>query len=265
MLHSIERSIPATFAAMKVSVIGTGNAAWHFAHIIKLGGHDLLSVWGRDTAKAKAMAHEFGCALPDSPIPEVQPDLVLLAVSDEAIQGLSATASGNWLMAHVSGTVPIDFLKNERRGIIWPVQSLTAGIPVDYANVPFCVEADSAADLELLSSLPSAFGGAVYRTTHEQRNLLHLAAVFACNFSNHLYTIAERITDKAVVPFETLHPLIEFTAQRIQSISPSSAQTGPAIRKDALTVMRHLELLRDEPELANLYRYFTQLIQDTHS
>jgi len=263
--YRANESIAITFATMKVSVAGTGNAAWHFSRLVKLGGHELVSVWGRSDDRARALASEFDTVVANSIDELGQPDLILLAVSDEAVQGMASRVEGNWLVAHVSGTVPLEFISNDRRGVIWPVQSLTAGIPVDFSEVPFCVETLTDHDADMLRSLVSSFGSPVHLTSGDQRQTLHLAAVFACNFSNHLYHIASGITSKVGVPFYMLHPLIRFTAERIRAIDPEAAQTGPAIRRDTRTIMTHLELLRHDPELANLYRVITQLIQDNHS
>jgi predicted short-subunit dehydrogenase-like oxidoreductase (DUF2520 family) len=142
------------------------------------------------------------------------------------------------------------------------MQSLTAGHNLDYAQVPFLVEGALYGTAETLVKLLEPLGSKIQVTTPEHRMKMHLAAVFACNFSNHLYRIAEQISAEAKIPFDMLHPLILQTAKKIQVMPPAMAQTGPARRKDTRTIMRQLEMLRDERELANLYRYFTQLIQD---
>lgn len=246
---------------MKVCIAGTGNAAWHFVKMLRKAGHDVPVAWGRDHDKLKKFCQALSLRALHT-LSDTGCDVIVLAVADDAVAAVSAQVPEGPLVVHVSGSLPGDAISHSNRGVIWPLQSLTSGHTLDYAQVPFLVEAALHGTAELLVKMLEPLGATIQITTPEHRMKMHLAAVFACNFSNHLYRIAEQISAEAKIPFEMLHPLILQTAKKIQVMPPAMAQTGPARRKDTRTIMRQLEMLRDERELANLYRYFTQLIQD---
>lgn len=246
---------------MKVCIAGCGNAAWHFVRLLRRAGHDVPVAWGRNSDKLRAFCQANNLRAIPSPA-DSGCDVVVLAVSDDAVPTVAAMVPEGPLVAHVSGSLPGDILPQAHSGVIWPMQSLTAGHTLDYSGVPFCVEGSEPGTADTLRDMLTPLGCPVQVTTTAQRMQMHLAAVFACNFSNHLYRIAEHLSGEAGLPFELMHPLILHTARKIQVMPPAMAQTGPARRKDTRTLMRHLELLRDEPELSNLYRIFTQLIQD---
>jgi predicted short-subunit dehydrogenase-like oxidoreductase (DUF2520 family) len=246
---------------MKIAIAGYGNAAWHFVKMMRKAGHHIVGAWGRNESRLASFCASHGLRALSSP-GELPCDLIILAVSDDAVASVSAMVPEGPLTVHVSGSLPLDAIAVSNRGVIWPMQSLTTGHSIDYANVPFCVEAAMPETEAVLQQLLEPLGSPVHTAKGPGRMKLHLAAVFACNFSNHLYRVAEHLTKGTGVPFEMLHPLILQTARKIQIMPPAMAQTGPARRKDTRTIMRHTEMLRDEPELANLYRIFTQLIQD---
>jgi predicted short-subunit dehydrogenase-like oxidoreductase (DUF2520 family) len=116
-----------------------------------------------------------------------------------------------------------------------------------------------------LSQLANSVTGAKTREAgNDERLKLHLAAVFVNNFVNHLYVLAQDYCLKEGIDFKLLLPLIEETANRIKDISPEDSQTGPAIRHDRNTINRHLELLKNFPQLRNIYLLMTESIQQTN-
>ena len=186
-------------------------------------------------------------------------DVTIIAVSDDAIAEVSAKIKNSFVV-HTSGSVAIDDLKNQqRKGVFYMLQTFSKDKNVNFSNVPFCLEAENKNDLQLLETLAKHLGNKIYAINSEQRKVLHVAAVFVNNFTNHLYKIGNDICKNHNVPFEILHPLIEETSEKIKELSPEKAQTGPAIRNDKKTIKNHLNLLTKKQQ--NIYTILTESIQ----
>ena len=187
-------------------------------------------------------------------------ELTIVAVSDDAIDDVSSQISNDFVV-HTSGSVPLSALKNNtRKGVFYPLQTFSKDKKVDFTQVPFCLEATTENDLKLLVTVANYLGQKIYHISSEQRKTIHVAAVFANNFTNHLYKIAQDICETHQVPFEILHPLINETANKIKVLPPALAQTGPAIRKDAATIKNHLFLLSEKQQ--EIYKIITKSIQN---
>jgi len=156
-----------------------------------------------------------------------------------------------------------DLDRKQKRGVFYPLQTFTKGVEINFEKVPICIEALEKEDLNMLKNLAESLHSPVYKISTEQRQTLHVAAVFVNNFSNQLYRIAHEITDAKHIPFDILKPLIQETAQKIDTLSPYMAQTGPAVRNDKKTIKRHLKLLENENH-KELYELLTQSIKKTH-
>ena len=143
------------------------------------------------------------------------------------------------------------------------LQTFSKNTDVDFSQVPFCIETLDKKDLPILKSLAEAIGSPHYKINTEQRQTLHLAAVFINNFTNQLYRIAHEISDAKSINFDILKPLIQETANKVQELSPYMAQTGPAKRNDKKTIKRHLKLLENEHH-KTIYELLTKSIQKTH-
>lgn len=194
-----------------------------------------------------------------------QADVYLLAIADDAIAGFSEHLPfKDSLLAHTSGTVPLHAIDNKnRRAVFYPLQTFSQNRSIDFNKVPIGIEAESEADLSLLKSLASSLSEKVMELNSNDRSRLHLAAVFVNNFSNHLYHIAAEYLEENSLEFDLLTPLILETADKISSISPEDAQTGPARRGDLETIKKHLALLNDGPK-KELYKVLTESIQNTY-
>jgi len=228
---------------MKVVLIGQGNVASHLATAFDAATNlELVKVNSRHLEK-----------IPSS-------DITVIAVSDDAIKEVSCKLENReGVIVHTSGTVAMNAIHQQKKGVFYPLQSFTKGTIVDFSKIPFCLEAANAGDLELLETVTTSIGGKSYHITTEQRKKLHVAAVFVNNFTNHMYAQGKSICDEHNVPFEILHPLIEETAKKIQLISPVDAQTGPAKRNDAQTIKNHLEQLNSQQQ--EMYQLLTKSIQ----
>lgn len=192
-------------------------------------------------------------------------DVYIIAVRDDAISKVATYLKGkSGLVVHTSGSVPLQALHpNPRAGIFYPLQTFTKAQQINFKEVPICLETKIEADRKLLYNLASLISEKVYFVDSEQRKMLHLAAVFANNFSNHMFHIAHEICKRNNLPFDILKPLILETSKKIVTLSPYESQTGPARRKDTGTMQKHMDILTEENH-KELYRLLSRSIQDTY-
>lgn len=193
-------------------------------------------------------------------------DVYIIAVSDSAIEQLSNDFPfKNQLVVHTSGSVSMRFLNvKNRRGVFYPLQTFSKTAAVDFKNVPICIESTDKNDRNTLKQIAEALNSPTYIINSEQRQALHLTAVFVNNFTNQLYRIAHELSDEKSLDFEILKPLIIETAKKVQYLSPYMAQTGPAKRRDKKTIKTHLKDLESYPDYKELYEQLTKSIQKTH-
>lgn len=245
-------------------IIGSGNVATHLGKALKRSGITIDVVYSRSLGHAEQLAGQLG-AVPytDLKLVPSHADLYLIAVKDAAIEEVAAQLSVNdGLVLHTSGITPMEILKmHKRHGVFYPLQTLTKNVEPDLKNVPLLIEANNEKDQRGLELIAATISEKVFTITSEQRQFVHLAAVFANNFSNHLYAIAEQIMQAHHIPFEILKPLILETARKVQEHEPQSVQTGPAIRNDQPTVEKHLALLQQTPEFRQMYELLSRSIR----
>jgi predicted short-subunit dehydrogenase-like oxidoreductase (DUF2520 family) len=250
----------------KVSIIGSGNVAQHLIQAFQNqtvlnNPTELVQVFARNK---KSLTHLLDSDSITSDYSQLQAaDVYIIAVSDDAIAEVSSQLPFvNQLVVHTSGTVPLSTLENKnRRGVFYPLQTFSKDKAVNFKTIPICLEAENENDLQTLKQIANGISDAVYQINSEQRKALHVAAVFVNNFVNHLYQIGNEICDNNNVPFEILKPLIQETANKIVTLSPKEAQTGPAKRNDRTTIAAHQQFLTDENQ-ATIYTILTQSIQN---
>jgi len=249
---------------MRISIIGSGNVATHLAAAFKNAGHRMVQVYSRDMQNAALLAYHVG-AEPIDDLNQVNPetDIFIISVKDDAIISTAKILSKHQkLIVHTSGATDLSSLSafTSNAGVFYPLQTLSKNKEVDFFTVPLCIEGADEKIISELEQLAQTISNHVYRINSEQRKILHLAAVFACNFPNYLYSIAQQLLAKHNMEFELLRPLILETAQKVQNHLPAEVQTGPAIRNDENTMAIHLQMLDDEPELKKLYDVLSQAI-----
>ncbi len=250
----------------KISILGTGNVAWHLAHALDAARHTIVQVWGRDMQKAKQLAQPFN-AQAISTLNQLEDDIdvLLLCISDDAIAQIAAQLSNKpYLIAHTAGAMDIELLKNTSPfyGVFYPVQTLSEGKKVNFFSIPLCIEGNNKAAESQLMALGNTISNSVQIISSEKRKYLHLAAVFANNFTNALYAEAAGVLEQQGLSFDLLRPLILETAQKVQQMSPKQAQTGPAKRHDDNTLQKHLELLPKGSDEEKVYRLLTEIIKN---
>lgn len=250
---------------MEIILVGTGNVARVLGRKLKAAGHNILQVYGRTITAAEHLARLVDAIATDQPAAiSRNADLVIFAVSDDAIAGLSnALNFPNSLVVHTAGSVPAGVLANSspRYGVLYPLQSLRPQFP-DEGNIPFLLQASNELDLQLLASLVEAMEANWQAATDDSRLNMHLAAVWVNNFPNLLFSIAYDWCREHQLDFHLLQPLMLETVTRLDGQDPVHWQTGPAIRKDEATMNRHLALMTQHPDWQDLYRKISTLIQD---
>lgn len=245
---------------IKVAIIGGGNVATHLANAFsKTNEVSLVQIYARNIEQIQHLKDLTSITNSIEFLTEA--DVYIIAVSDDAISDVShKIEQQNGLVVHTSGSVAMQSLQNTgRKGIFYLLQSFSKDKDVNFDEIPFCLEAESEEDLQLLETLAKSIGTKVYRINSEQRKRLHVAAVFVNNFTNHMYKMGADICNEHQVPFEVLLPLIQETAQKITELSPEAAQTGPAKRNDQKTIQNHLALLNAEQQ--EIYKLITKSIQ----
>ncbi|WP_435131852.1 Rossmann-like and DUF2520 domain-containing protein [Formosa sp. A9] len=249
---------------ISVVLLGAGNVATHLYKAFKSSDSVTVSQWyNRHLSSISTYQNEV--AITDT-LSELKPaDIYIIAVSDDAVAQISeALPFKDRLVVHTAGAVSAyDLSKNNRRGVLYPLQSFTKDAEMDFKNVPLCLETLDKADFKILKDLAEAIGSPSYKISSEQRKRLHLAAVFANNFTNQLYRITHEITEDNLIDFDILRPLILETAKKVQHMSPYMAQTGPAVRRDKKTIKKHLKLI-ENPHHKAIYQLLTDSIAYTH-
>lgn len=249
---------------ISVILLGAGNVATHLYKVFKTSEEIELKQWYNRRIDAIS-SYKYETSITDNIKDLEVADLYILAVNDDVISELSSQISFKGkLVAHTSGSVSIHALdQRHQRAVFYPLQTFTKDKTIDFKNVPFCIEVFEKHNLKILKEVAEAIGSPSYKINAEQRQTLHLSAVFINNFTNQLYRIAHEISDAKSINFNILKPLILETANKVQDMSPYMAQTGPAKRNDKKTIKRHLKQLENE-EYKILYDLMTTLIKKTH-
>jgi len=250
---------------LKLSIIGTGNVAFHLARAFSAAqGVNLQFVAGRDLEKLKTF-EEFSATLNLNKELEktFYSDVILIAVSDASIAAVSQQLmESKALIVHTSGSTAIQILdQNKRCGVLYPLQSFSKEKELVYKEIPFLIEAKLQDDLGVLKLLTESLSANYFTVNSKDRAALHLAAVFSNNFTNHILTEAKQLCNDHNVSFELLKPLMLETVQKAFSIGPENSQTGPAKRKDTPTINKQLSALKSA-EQKQLYTLLTQAIQN---
>lgn len=252
---------------MKVVFIGAGNLATCLSSALKEHGTDIVQIFSRTEESASALARKIGCRWTVSYGGiDRNADMYVISVSDAAIDRVLENISSlntEALFCHTAGSVPMCVFEKYRfvrYGVLYPMQTFSKQKAVDFSAVPFFIEASDGLSLETLRQVASSLSRKVIVADSSARKALHISAVFACNFANHMYDISAHLLARHGIPFDVMLPLVDETAAKVHSVSPHEAQTGPAVRNDKNVMENHLEMLGDEPELQDIYRIMSKNI-----
>lgn len=252
-------------AHKKTVLIGAGNLAHQLAIQLVKKGHEIIQVVSRGEASAKALGLKFFTThTTDLKKINREADVYIICVNDSEIEKVAAALNlKGKLVLHTSGSTSIGVLKkaSDRYGVIYPLQTFTKEVKAKWSKVSLLTEGNTPAVKKEVNAFAHSLCKQVHELDSAQRLKLHLAAVFACNFSNHLYAMAEEFLEaEKTGHFELLKPLILQTAKKIKKISPAEAQTGPAVRGDKNVIDQHLKLLANYKVHKEMYALFSKSI-----
>lgn len=249
---------------MRIAMLGAGNVATHLSKALIRSGNSVVQVWSRNNENAIELALQIGAnSIADFESIDEDLDLVIIAVSDDAISYVADSIPNkeNRVIIHTSGSTDISVLKKHpNSAVLYPLQTFSKDVDLDFTNVPLFVEGNNEDSLTKVLSLAKQLSKKVTAINSADRVALHIAAVFACNFTNHLFSVSQDILEKSSISFELIKPLIFETVNKIAENKPTDVQTGPAKRNDLGIMTKHLEILRNNPEWHKIYGLISQNI-----
>ena len=245
---------------MKITIVGTGNVAFHLGKRLQAQGVEITQVIGRNGLKAASLGDILKTKSTNflSNI-DTSSDIFIIAVSDNAIEEVAEKLSksiATSLVVHTSGSIPSTVLTPFFRhyGVFYPLQTFSIGREPNFDTIPIFINATPQYHVDFLEKLALKITKRVYPMSDDDRLALHVSAVFVNNFVNHLFKISSEIIGKHNLPFDVLLPLIEETVNKIRNNAPIDMQTGPAVRGDDMTIEKHLAFIeKHTPQYDLLY------------
>lgn len=249
---------------LNISFAGAGRVAEALCREMLRAGHRIVNIVSPGEENGRALAARFNARWSGNLIFPDLCDIIIVAVPDNRLEEvLSEIKCGaGSIIVHTAGSYGLDIFpgKHHRKGVLWPLQTFTKGRETSLSGVPFFIEASDREVFRLIEALVASIGGELHEAAARNRKMLHLAAVFACNFVNHNLTVSSQLAGMGGFSFSVLEPLIRETISKASDNGPGKSQTGPAVRNDTLTISGHLELLSFSPELRDLYTATTKSI-----
>lgn len=248
---------------MRIVLIGSGNVATHLGKALQQAGHSIVQVYSRTVVHAEELAGQLGAkTITDLADIDRSAEWFILSIKDDALQPLIKQLPVlEGLVTHTAGSVPMAILSRfQHHGVFYPFQTFSKSTDVDFKTIPILVEGNSRQTTNMLLPLAKEISAKAQLASSEQRGQLHIAAVFACNFVNHMYALADDLLKSHQLPFDLLIPLIKETAGKMENISPQLSQTGPASRNDQQIIAKHIKSLEYHPHHQELYQTLTRSI-----
>ncbi len=252
---------------MKIVCLGAGRLANQLMPALKETGCDVVQVYNRTSEPARLLSEKLESSSFTASVSEIntEADIYFLTVSDDAVSALAKQLKKiiptDALVVHCSGVLELDVIPFERKAGFYPLQSFSSNYDVSWRFIPVIITTHDDDIWVMLDQMAGRISSSIFRMTDEQKSILHVAAVFANNFSNHMLTLAEKICNEHQLPFEILKPLILETFSKAILSGPKDSQTGPAVRGDQKTIEKHLSLLNDHPQLRDLYLMISNSIK----
>ncbi|MBE0660848.1 MAG: DUF2520 domain-containing protein [Bacteroidales bacterium] len=249
----------------KIVILGAGSVATHLAIALDKKGYNISQIYSRTSGSAEILSAKINAEfITDLKQLDTDADLYIIALKDSVVECLIRKLFVNGIVVHTSGTLPMAVLKNMSLsyGVFYPLQTFSKSRPISFDHIPVCIEASDERTLQSIRQVAQNLTNKIYEIDSEQRQYLHLSAVFSCNFSNFMYVAAADILKSRNIDFEILIPLIREFLDKLSMMNPWDAQTGPAIRDDSSIITRQLELLDKFPDYKEIYRQITEKIID---
>lgn len=251
---------------MRIVLIGAGRVATNMGHALQAAGHEVMAVYSRTQASATALANALGSvATTDADDLPAEADVFVMSVKDDVLRPLAERVTrgrDGQLFVHTAGSMPMAVFEGltGRYGVLYPMQTFSRERLLDFQTVPLFVEGSDESALATIRTLAESLSQQVYDCTSEKRKMLHLAAVFACNFANHCYALSAALLERHGLPFDIMLPLIDETTRKIHQLHPLDAQTGPAVRWDENVIGMQSQLLAYDPAVRELYEQLSESI-----
>lgn len=246
----------------KIVLVGSGNVATHLGISLKEKGNNILQVISKNKKNAKTLADRLSCNYSNNLNNLREADLIIVSVSDYAISEVMNQIP-EIPVVHTSGSVDLDVCSNLHSGVFYPLQTFNKNIYINLSEVPICIEANNAEFEKELVILAKSISNNIVLMNSNERKKIHIAAIFACNFSNHMYSISDEILSKLNIDFKLLLPLINQTVKKLNSNKAIDVQTGPAKRGDLEIINKHINLISDET-IKELYQKISESIIKHH-
>ncbi|MGA9325492.1 MAG: DUF2520 domain-containing protein [Salegentibacter sp.] len=247
----------------KVVILGAGNVATHLLRAFQASPDiEVIQMYNHKVEHLQPFQEQLATTSDLSRLAKA--DFYIIALKDDAIKEVvKHMPKTEGIVMHTSGGKSMKVLsKFQHYGVFYPLQTFSKLREINFKEVPLCLEANAPTTLLHMEALARTISENIYEIDSEQRKALHVAAVFANNFTNHLYGIASDICARNGVEFEILRPLIKETAAKVEVLSPPEAQTGPALRRDKQTIKAHLRLLKRDQK--KIYKRITSSIKKFH-
>jgi predicted short-subunit dehydrogenase-like oxidoreductase (DUF2520 family) len=241
----------------RVVIIGSGNVSFHLVRSITGAGHKIVQIYNRTLSKAQLEASALKTEATDDLENIIKDaDIYIICVKDDAISLLADKIDLNdKLIVHTSGTTSMHLLKSAsvNYGIFYPLQSFSKNLNIDFRRIPILIESNNAFLLQELTTFANSISDIVVPMSEEDRVHIHIAGVLVNNFTNHLFNMADQYLKDHKIDFSLLKPLISQTVEKLNYGTPAEMQTGPAMRNDLKTINAHLEMLRNQTSLHDIY------------
>ena len=237
-----------------IILLGSGNVSTHLGIALKNSNYNILQVYSKSIQNAKVLAKKLDTHFTNDLTKLKSADLIIVSVNDDAILSVLSQIK-NTAIVHTSGSIGLNIFKENfsNYGVFYPLQTFNKEVDLNVSEIPFCIEGNSLKFEKQLITIAKNLSHNVTRMNSEQRKQLHIAAVFACNFSNHMYSIADYLLDKKNIDFKILLPLIRKTITNLETKRPKKVQTGPAKRNDLGVIENHISLIQTK-EIKELYQ-----------
>jgi len=252
---------------MNITFIGSGNVAWHLAPAFDNAGYVVKEVYSRNTKHAVQLTERLYQAEAKTSLnfSESNSSVFILAVNDDSISEVAKEIilPDDAILVHTSGSVPLselDFAATTNIGVFYPLQTFSKTKKVDFKSIPVFIESNNAETEKTLLTLAKAISNHVKKISSEERKAMHIAAVFASNFTNYMLMLSKEIMDSSNLNYDWLKPLISETINKSFQVGPEAAQTGPAQRGDLETLEKHIDFLQNDTELSEVYKVISQHI-----
>ena len=247
-----------------IILLGSGSVATHLGIALKNSNYSIVQVYSKSIENSKVLANKLDTDFTNDLTKLKSADLVIVSINDDAISSVLSQIK-NTAIVHTSGSIGLNVFKEQfsNYGVFYPLQTFNKEVDINISEIPFCIEGNSLKFEKQLIEIAKAISKKVVTMNSHQRKQLHIAAVFACNFSNHMFNIADNLLAKQNIDFKILSPLIRQTITKISTSKPKEMQTGPAKRKDTDIIKEHISII-EEPEIKELYQKISENIMKFH-